>query len=246
MHKKKRNQNESRSRSKARAQALRMLYLKEQRDEDFNELIDDGLVYFENEFESDCRCLHLSSCHPRAYYERFGEAPLDYHCSNRELTPGMQKTACPSAKICSCKRFYDDHQICPEPGYPFKDMEPGSDPCVCKYYKACAYRSFFDASSSRPSEYALKLIEGVNERLEHLDVVLSEVSTNWSVYRMPMIDRNVLRMATFEILYVDDVPTSVVVDEAVNLAKEYGGEDSSKFVNGILGKIAANCNAYRS
>ena len=56
--------------------------------------------------------------------------------------------------------------------------------------------------------------------------------------RMPLVDRNILRLATYEVLFEDDVPPSVAINEAVELAKVYGGEDSSKFVNGVLGRIA--------
>ena len=70
------------------------------------------------------------------------------------------------------------------------------------------------------------------------DKTIGEVSENWSVSRMPFVDRNILRLATYEILYDADVPASVAINEAVELAKVYGGEDSSKFVNGVLGKIA--------
>ena len=75
---------------------------------------------------------------------------------------------------------------------------------------------------------------------DELDITIGEVSENWSVSRMPLVDRNILRIATYEIEYSDDVPASVSINEAVELAKVYGGEDSSKFVNGVLGRIAAN------
>jgi transcription antitermination protein NusB len=68
--------------------------------------------------------------------------------------------------------------------------------------------------------------------------MIGEVSENWAVTRMPLVDRNILRIATYEILYDAEVPPSVAINEAVELAKVYGGEDSSKFVNGVLGKIA--------
>lgn len=232
----------SASRTKSRAQALRFLYLIEQREEDFDKLVADELVFFENEFLADCLCSYREGCQPRAYYERFNEAPLDYVCPHRELTPSMQKTTCPTAKTCSCKRYYVENKHCPPPGYPFADAI--DDPCKCKEYVHCAYRSFFESTSSIHSQYALTLVKGVSEKLEEIDAILSEISTNWSVFRMPMVDRNILRMAVYEILYVDDVPTAVAVDEAVGLAKEYGGEDSSKFVNGILSKVASNQEKY--
>lgn len=89
------------------------------------------------------------------------------------------------------------------------------------------------------SDYAMKLIQGVEEHSDALDEHLKATSENWSLNRMPVIDRAILRLATYEMMYVDDVPTSVTINEAVELAKDFGGEDDSpRFVNGILGRIA--------
>ena len=89
------------------------------------------------------------------------------------------------------------------------------------------------------SEYAEMLIAGVAEHVDDIDKHLASTSENWSLDRMPVVDRAILRLATFEMIYVDDVPVSVSINEAVELAKMYGGEDdSSRFVNGILGRIA--------
>jgi N utilization substance protein B len=68
--------------------------------------------------------------------------------------------------------------------------------------------------------------------------LIERTSDNWVLSRMPLVDRNILRLAVFELLYLDDVPDSVSINEAVEMAKIYGGEDSSKFVNGILGRLA--------
>ena len=68
---------------------------------------------------------------------------------------------------------------------------------------------------------------------------LTATSENWALARMPIVDRSILRLATYEMMYVDDVPTSVTINEAVELAKDFGGEDESpRFVNGVLGRIA--------
>lgn len=89
------------------------------------------------------------------------------------------------------------------------------------------------------SEYAETLVLGVQEHLEDIDAHLAATSENWSLERMPVVDRAILRLAVFEMLYVPDVPISVAINEAVELAKAYGGEDdSSRFVNGVLGRIA--------
>lgn len=97
----------------------------------------------------------------------------------------------------------------------------------------------FDCIDEPVSDYAIKLVEGVEEKKPELDERLASSSKNWSIDRMPLMDLAILRLALFEMLYVDEVPISVSINEAVELAKEFGGEDDSpKFVNGILGKIA--------
>lgn len=89
------------------------------------------------------------------------------------------------------------------------------------------------------SDYALALVRGVESHRFAIDKHLAATSENWSLARMPIVDRSILRLATFEMMYVDDVPTSVTINEAVELAKDFGGEDEShRFVNGILGRIA--------
>ena len=88
-------------------------------------------------------------------------------------------------------------------------------------------------------EYALKLVLGVESHRCAIDNHLAATSENWSLARMPIVDRSILRLATFEMMYIDDVPTSVTINEAVELAKDFGGEDESpRFVNGVLGRIA--------
>jgi N utilization substance protein B len=91
-----------------------------------------------------------------------------------------------------------------------------------------------------PTDYAVEILEGVAENQGQIDELLGAVSQNWTVLRMPLVDRNILRVATWEILFGDpqQVPPSVAINEAVELAKVYGGDDSSKFVNGVLGRIA--------
>jgi N utilization substance protein B len=88
------------------------------------------------------------------------------------------------------------------------------------------------------STYARRLIEGTTEHKDTIDNDLVSASENWALDRMPIVDRALLRMAAFEMYYVDEVPISVTINEAVNLAKEFGGDDSPRFVNGVLGRIA--------
>lgn len=89
------------------------------------------------------------------------------------------------------------------------------------------------------SEYARKLITGVCAHKETLDSIIDSVSVGWPVQRMPITDLVILRIALYEMDYEENVPTSVAINEAVELAKGLGGEDESpKFVNGLLGKLA--------
>ena len=89
------------------------------------------------------------------------------------------------------------------------------------------------------SEYALGLIRGVQEYQAAIDERLEGASENWTLSRMPIVDRSILRLATYEMYHCDDVPVSVSINEAVELAKDFGGEeDSPRFVNGVLGRIA--------
>jgi N utilization substance protein B len=88
-------------------------------------------------------------------------------------------------------------------------------------------------------EYAIALLKGTEGRKDEIDAKLADASENWALDRMPIVDRAILRLAVFEMLYVDDVPVPVCINEAVELAKSFGGEDeSARFANGILGRIA--------
>ena len=98
----------------------------------------------------------------------------------------------------------------------------------------------FFVGSEPVAPYGVRLIRGVEDHREELDGFLASTSDNWSVNRMPIVDRSILRLAAFEMMYCDDVPISVTINEAVELARRFGGEDESpRFVNGILGRIAA-------
>ena len=83
-------------------------------------------------------------------------------------------------------------------------------------------------------EYAIRLARGVEEEREQLDAVLSEVSVGWPVHRMSAVDRTILRLALYEMLYVDDVPPDVAVNEAIELARGFSGEEAPAFVGGVL------------
>ena len=99
-------------------------------------------------------------------------------------------------------------------------------------------QKIYSLEDGEPDGFCIELVEGVERYSDGIDATISEVSQNWVLSRMPFVDRNILRLATYEILYDTEVPPSVAINEAVELAKVYGGDDSSKFVNGVLGKIA--------
>jgi len=82
-----------------------------------------------------------------------------------------------------------------------------------------------------------RLVFGVHQNLEGIDQKITSYATNWQLKRMAIIDRNVLRLGLFELLFTKDIPPKVSINEAVELAKRFGDLESSKFVNGILDKI---------
>jgi len=88
------------------------------------------------------------------------------------------------------------------------------------------------------TEYSRELALGTERNAETIDAEIEATSQHWSLMRMPYVDRNILRLAVYEILFEPDVPDSVAINEAVEMAKAYGTDDSPKFVNGVLGKIA--------
>lgn len=93
-----------------------------------------------------------------------------------------------------------------------------------------------EAGLSLPSAFGENLIYGVVNHQSHLDEVISKYAENWRLERMPYSDRTILRLALFEIFYLSEIPVGVSINEAVELAKTYGTEDSSRFINGLLGR----------
>jgi N utilization substance protein B len=87
-------------------------------------------------------------------------------------------------------------------------------------------------------QFALELVDGVRGKLAELDAKIEQHSTNWRVDRMSRIDRNVLRLGAYELEFRPDVPKKVALNEAVELGKKYGSEESSAFINGLLDKLA--------
>ena len=85
--------------------------------------------------------------------------------------------------------------------------------------------------------YARELLEGVLGQLEEIDAIISSLAPNWPIHQLASVDRNVLRVAIFEIISGVDTPPKVAVNEAVEIAKAFGSESSPKFVNGVLGSV---------
>ena len=95
-----------------------------------------------------------------------------------------------------------------------------------------------DANPPVP-EHTTRLVEGVAEHAPRIDELIDTHARGWSLERLPDVDRAILRMAVFELLWADDVPDAVVIDEAVELAKTLSTDDSPAYVNGVLGAILA-------
>ena len=85
--------------------------------------------------------------------------------------------------------------------------------------------------------YTVQLVEGVAAQAEHIDSLIAAHAKGWTLDRMPAVDRNLLRIATYEITQVEDVPANVAIAEAVELAKDLSTEDSASFINGVLSAI---------
>ncbi len=102
------------------------------------------------------------------------------------------------------------------------------------------FKYFWDSLTS-PAEvrsFTTQLVDGVLEKLNYIDNVISKYSEHWAIDRMTSVDRNILRMAVFELLFLTDIPHSVTINEAVEIGKKFGSEESGAFVNGILDRIA--------
>ena len=88
-------------------------------------------------------------------------------------------------------------------------------------------------------EFVLKILQGVSLKMKELDEVITVSAPEWPIEKLPMVDRNVLRIGLYELLYADrnEVPPRVAINEAIELAKNYGGINSGKFINGVLGTV---------
>jgi N utilization substance protein B len=97
-----------------------------------------------------------------------------------------------------------------------------------------------EGPEARPiREYTRELVKGVSENRRKIDELLTTYAQGWDMDRLPAVDRNILRLGIYEILWSSSVPTSVAIDEALDLAKELSSDDSSKYIHGVLGRIAS-------
>lgn len=86
-------------------------------------------------------------------------------------------------------------------------------------------------------QFTLKLVKGVKNNFENLNEIINLHSSNWQIDRMSILDRNMLRIALYEMMFEQEIPLKVTINEAVEISKKYGTNESGKFVNGILGKV---------
>ncbi|MBF0235646.1 MAG: transcription antitermination factor NusB [Desulfamplus sp.] len=92
-------------------------------------------------------------------------------------------------------------------------------------------------SPENQKDFFINLVEGVVNYIDEIDSLIHSSSKNWKISRMPLVDRNIMRIAVYELLYCPDIPAKVSINEAVDIGKKYGTRDSGPFVNGILDRI---------
>ncbi|MDO8524867.1 MAG: transcription antitermination factor NusB [Candidatus Omnitrophota bacterium] len=109
----------------------------------------------------------------------------------------------------------------------------GDDPktCIDKYWKDS------DERDTEVKAFANSLVLGAANKKKEIDKVISERATNWQLNRMAVIDRNILRFAAYELLFAEEIPPKVTINEAIDIAKRYGDSESGSFINGVLDKI---------
>lgn len=100
------------------------------------------------------------------------------------------------------------------------------------------YKEQLEECSEKDCEYIINKFKGIVEKLEEIDTAIGEASKGWKVSRMAKVDLALIRLAVYEMKYEEDVPVKVAINEAIELAKQYGTDDSPAFVNGVLAKLA--------
>ena len=111
---------------------------------------------------------------------------------------------------------------------------------ICGTSSNADLAQFFEdfTADERARKFALRLVDGVRKEQETLDKHIAAALENWSIGRLSRVDHNILRLALYELLYVEDIPARVTIDEAIELAKAYGDQESGRFVNGVIDQIA--------
>ena len=112
--------------------------------------------------------------------------------------------------------------------------------CTVHHPLVVVERRLDEAALPEPGiEFVQELVKGVQANREALDKLIGHYAPEWPVDQIAIVDRNILRMAIYEIMHRDDTPTKVAINEAVELAKEFGSDSSGRFVNGVLGSLVA-------
>ncbi|MFM8315826.1 MAG: transcription antitermination factor NusB [Deltaproteobacteria bacterium] len=102
------------------------------------------------------------------------------------------------------------------------------------------FSEFYSLEKKQIDDFTHRLVMGVTEKLKEIDAVLKQSSENWRPDRMAAVDRNALRLGVYEILFCEDIPATVSINEMIEVAKQFGSESSPSFINGILDKIRQN------
>jgi len=120
------------------------------------------------------------------------------------------------------------------------EQETGEEPCQ-------AYQNITDSFGelTKEQDFSRRIILGTLDNLQSIDQVISMVSKDWNINRMANVDKNIMRLALYEVFYCNDIPNNVSVNEAVELGKIFGGEESGRFINGILGRVIENIDQYQ-
>ena len=113
----------------------------------------------------------------------------------------------------------------------YMDMQKNASQEMLEYFCGC----FCTSKKSRP--FLIKLVNGVIEKKSRIDGLVERFSQNWKIDRMSCVDRNVMRIAVYEMLYCDDIPPKVSINEAVDIGKKFGTQESGAFINGIMDSI---------
>ncbi len=103
--------------------------------------------------------------------------------------------------------------------------------------KSISPDAVLDLQSIVPDDYTVQIMHGIEEHQDWIDTQISTYSYKWDIERLAVVDKQLLRIALYEIYFADEIPTAVAIDEAIELAKQFSTEDSPKYINGILGNI---------